>query len=491
MHLLLLRLQAPAVWAVLSLGCVSCLFQTHPVTTPQEPGFSISLQDPQGLLAFDSLRVTLIDSSSLQSDTLFQGRPRDTSDLQNLRPQATNGLQEAPIFHGSAWLTLEGYRDSARTYVQTLALDVNAMPLLVSRDMLRLDRLDYVGPPRFSSDLVFGINLVLDGMDIPHLAFVDAADQHQVKVMRLNQAQSHWEPAGQAPHTEGSAGQLRMVAAKTGELFIAFNAYADSVRSRVRHLRPRSNTWEDLAPASLPLWSSQLALAIGPDDQPYLAYKEEDSGWKASVMRHDSSLQQWVPVGALAFTEGPVNFLTLAISPQGVAYVAFYDENLNGRATVMRCTPESKTWELVGPAGFTAIKSGETTLRIAPDETPYLAYADHSVEGMPARVMRFREGKWQPVLAENASPGSVYDIDLAIDSTNQALVAFSDVKKASGLTLMRENAHHGYWDTLGAAGTSAGSALSIALALDSQGRPWIAFAEGLSNRLSVMRWMQD
>jgi hypothetical protein len=496
--------RVPELGAVLSLAFASCVFQTQPQAPSQGSEFSLSFQDPQSLFVFDSLIVILEDSSETQDathrDTLFNGRAQSASDLQKLRPRSYgNALRDTEGFRrhalndpGVTWLTLEGYRDSARTYFQRLIIEAGNKPVVISHTQLRLDRFEYVGLPRFSSGLADGPQLVVDASGRPYIAYADASQGYRALVMRLNAAQGGWDSVGHGPISEGSAGQLDMVALKSGEIVAAFNDYTDVPKLKVLCLPPNGETWEALSPTSLPIaWTSQLDLAVGPDGQPYLAYKEEDSEWKASVSRFDPNLQEWVQVGQAAFSDGPVNFLSLDVSPRGVAYVAFYDENLNGRATVMRCTPETHTWEKVGPAGFTEIKTGETTIRIAADETPYLAFIDGAIEDKPARVMRFREGVWQTFISDRASPGAAHQIDLSIDSQNQALLAFSDAQNAAGITVMRANEIKGQWDVLGAAGTSAGKAVSISLALDGQSHPWVAFAEGRANKLSVMRWLQE
>jgi hypothetical protein len=488
----------------LTLAFASCVFQTQPQDPSQGSAFSLSFQDPQSLFAFDSLLLILGDSSETQGaahrDTLFHGRAQIASDLRMLRPRSSgNALRDAEDFRqhalndsGVTWLTLEGYQDSARTYFQRLSIEVGNKPVVISHTQLRLDRFEYVGLPRFSSGLADRPQLVVDASGRPYVAYADASQGYRALVMRLNAAQGGWDRVGHGPISEGSAGQLDMIVAKSGEIVVAFNDYTDLPKLKVLCMRHTGETWEALAPTSLPIaWTSQLDLAVGPDGQPYLAYKEEDSEWKASVARFDPNLQKWIQVGQAAFSDGPVNFLSLDVSPRGVAYVAFYDENLNGRATVMRCAPETQTWEKVGLAGFTEIKTGETTIRIAADETPYLAFIDGSVEDKPARVMRFRESVWQPFISERASPGAAYQIDLFFDSQNQALLAFSDAQNAAGITVMSANEIKGRWNVLGAAGTSAGRAVAISLALDNQDRPWVAFAEGQASKLSVMRWLQE
>ncbi|MDR2711401.1 MAG: hypothetical protein LBB65_08810 [Burkholderiales bacterium] len=130
------------------------------------------------------------------------------------------------------------------------------------------------------------------------------------------------------------------------------------------------------------------SLAIAPDGTLYVAYGDGGSSYKATVMRFDSGSNSWQAVGSVGFSAGIAYNTSLAIAPDGTPYVAYVDSGSGYKATVMRFDSVSNSWQAVGSAGFSAGDVNYTSLAIAPDGTPYVAYEDGG-NGSKATVMRF------------------------------------------------------------------------------------------------------
>ena len=94
-------------------------------------------------------------------------------------------------------------------------------------------------------------------------------------------------------------------------------------------------------------------------------------------MRYNGS--DWVAVGSAGFSAGQAYYTSLAIAPDGTPYVAYMDMANSNKATVMRY--DGSAWMAVVGAGFSAGEIGSTSLAIAPDGTPSVAYADYGNSG--------------------------------------------------------------------------------------------------------------
>jgi hypothetical protein len=110
-------------------------------------------------------------------------------------------------------------------------------------------------------------------------------------------------------------------------------------------------------------------------------------------------------VGAAGFSAGPASYQSLAVAPDGTAYVAYRDGINSDKTTVMRFN--GATWETVGTAGFSAGLANYQSLAFAPDGTPYVAYRDNGNSGR-ATVMRLTGTASAPTgLAAVAGNGAV------------------------------------------------------------------------------------
>ena len=74
------------------------------------------------------------------------------------------------------------------------------------------------------------------------------------------------------------------------------------------------------------------------------------------------------------FSAGAVYYTSLAIDNSGMPYVAYRDQGQGGKATVMKYTGTG--WELVGTAGFSSNQVDDISLAIDDSGTPYMAYRD-------------------------------------------------------------------------------------------------------------------
>jgi hypothetical protein len=137
----------------------------------------------------------------------------------------------------------------------------------------------------------------------------------------------------------------------------------------------------------------------------------------------------------------------------------------------------SPDWVTVGSAGFSPQQVEVSSLAIAPDGTPYVAFA-----GNPG-VMKFSDGVWSGVGALNID----YRPFLAFSPDGTPHVVFSDsVNK--GLSMMKFTGSD--WSAVGTLGFSQGigGGRGYSLAFAPDGTPYVAFYSSQTPTYTVMKY---
>jgi hypothetical protein len=144
-------------------------------------------------------------------------------------------------------------------------------------------------------------------------------------------------------------------------------------------------------------------------------------------------------------------------------------------------------WGVVGNAGFSAGQADNTSLVLAPDGTPYVAYSD-GLSGNKATVMKFDGSNWITVgSAGFSSTGGAYAISLAFAPDGTPHVAYMDGGNSTKATVMKYSGSS--WVTVGSAGFSGGRADWTSLAFAPDGTPFVAYQDETSNfKTTVMRY---
>src|SRR5690606_6622045 len=95
------------------------------------------------------------------------------------------------------------------------------------------------------------------------------------------------------------------------------------------------------------------------------------------------------------------------------------------------------TWVNVGSAGFSAGITGNNSIAIDGNGTPYVAYYD----GSNAKVtsMKFNGSTWVNVGSPGFSAGSAMYIEIALDGNGVAYVVYMDYGNEYKATVMKAN----------------------------------------------------
>ena len=215
---------------------------------------------------------------------------------------------------------------------------------------------------------------------------------------------------------------------------------------------------------------SYTSLAFAPDRTPYVAYRDEGNGGRATVMRYHGG---WQVVGSPAFSAGQADCTSLAIAPDGTLHVAYTDWANGWKATVMKFN--GSDWVAVGSVGFSVDPAYSTSLAFAPDGAPYVAYSN-GAKGSKASVMKFNGTSWEQVGGIVFSTGTAYSISLAFAPDGTPWVAYQDGNKSGKATVMRYDGIS--WVFAGSAGFSGGPVDNTPLVIDPDGTPYVAYMDG-------------
>ncbi len=130
-------------------------------------------------------------------------------------------------------------------------------------------------------------------------------------------------------------------------------------------------------------------------------------------------------------------------------------------------------WELIGEEGFTNITSSNNTLKLDPDNVPYIAITNY---GGPVEVYKFENDSWQSV-GSNAGTSSS-DLCFDIDSEGNPWIAYNDATNADKCVVKMFDGTN--WTAIGAP-VSVGGARSFGFAIDDNDIPYVGFYEQSMN----------
>ncbi len=215
---------------------------------------------------------------------------------------------------------------------------------------------------------------------------------------------------------------------------------------------------------------------------PYVAYQDDSLNYKETVMKYDSISNTWVAVGSPGFSAGSTDYCSLFVY-NNIPYVAYADSGSNSKVTVMKYNGSS--WEAVGPAGFSVSNITGPTIFVYND-TPYVSYLylDSNYLRKPM-VMKYNGSSWETVGSVGIPAGQASSLLLYIDN-GTPYVAYLDDANSYKPTVMKYNGSS--WETVGSAGFSAGQAWNLSLYVD-DGTPYVAYVDEANNyKLTVMKF---
>jgi hypothetical protein len=195
----------------------------------------------------------------------------------------------------------------------------------------------------------------------------------------------------------------------------------------------------------------------------------------------------WMNVGTSDYLTESDYWTCLAFNPiNGQPYVAFYDPN---GLSVLKY--DGTNWQFVGNPDFSAAGAGPFGggLAFNPAGQPYVAFNDGQFyPGGRLTVMKFNGSFWDTVGHAGFSSGFVWDLSLALSTSGEPYVAYSDKGSSWKTTVMKFDGTS--WVTVGSPGFSAGMTAYISIAFNpSSGEPFVGCGDGgFSYRATVMKF---
>lgn len=296
---------------------------------------------------------------------------------------------------GSKWEPL-GQPDiyTGEAIPQSLAISPDGKPYLAFQDISKGRKTtvimwngyiwEVLGGAGISGGEVYHQSLVISPDGTPFMAYCDLANGEKTTVLKYTC--NSWEALGGGGISAASARYQSLAVSPDG---IPYVAYKDnSIGGKTTVLKWTGSSWLALGGEGISRESHQQQIAISPNGTPYVLFADGFiDGGRATVLKWTGS--NWESLGDLGLSTGEVRTPNLALSPEGIPYVAYHDVSLGGRTSVLKWNGSS--WETFEKKGFSAGESWYQRLILSPDGTPYVAYLDYT-NGRRTTVQQFYQG---------------------------------------------------------------------------------------------------
>jgi hypothetical protein len=226
-------------------------------------------------------------------------------------------------------------------------------------------------------------------------------------------------------------------------------------------------------------------VCIDKTNTPYVVYQDQNTNGGCAVKKFINNT--WVSVGSNLNVGYSYNS-TIDFDAMNIPYVVY--RNSTGKATVKRF--DGVNWLTVGNAEFTPGAASFTSIKIGPDNFPYVAFRDAD-QNYSASVMKFDGTKWAyvgtPGFSPQAQASGASRTSLAIDKLGIIYVAFLDLSNNWRVSVMKFDGTN--WVFVGNPNISGGAADCPSLVLDSYGAPIIAYTNGNAQvkRFNGVNWI--
>ncbi len=203
----------------------------------------------------------------------------------------------------------------------------------------------------------------------------------------------------------------------------------------------------NIAPASS-AENYKSAIAIDDNDNLYLAYvSNSGGGQKLNVKKYDGT--SWTQLGAANFTAGRVQHVSIAVSADGVPYVAVsnWEDTDFLKNYVVGYNESENTWQQIGDGYISLGQATYNSLQVGPDNNLLLAFSDNNLGKLVMMEYDFTSSVETPETTINPvtiTSGFNHDIiangigdasassDIGFDEVNSRALVSLDFQATSG-----------------------------------------------------------
>jgi len=261
---------------------------------------------------------------------------------------ANNGQLSVKKFDGTNWVVVgTGLQTNKYPNGLRLVLASNNTPYLAFTEngtgwVKQFDGTNWqtVGTTSFSLPQTEKLALALDSKNTPYVAFTDATKNGQAAVQRWDG--SNWVNVGTGGIAVGAAFDLSINIASNGTPYITFREFHTAAINKLGVTKIKQFngiTWEEVGTTNFSdSWVYFAALGTDNNNNLYVAYRESATGMgnpgQTKVKRLHGN--EWEEIGTSNLTSGAVNNVFLALTDNGLLYVAFADGAKARAATVLK-----------------------------------------------------------------------------------------------------------------------------------------------------------
>ncbi|WP_423149068.1 gliding motility-associated C-terminal domain-containing protein [Rubrolithibacter danxiaensis] len=326
----------------------------------------------------------------------------------------------------------------------------------------------------------------------PYIIYRDGAAGGKATVRRFNSLKSDWENVGKAGFSEGRVNYTDLIIGADNSLFIAYQDEANGNKATVQTFDSESGQWQTLGKAGVSMGIAYYtAIAVGTDNTPYIFYRDEANGGKATVQYFDKSTSSWKLLGTVGFTPAAIAYADIQVDKNNIPYITYRDTRQDNQAVVKRYNRETNEWETVGQERLSRGNSSFNTIALTDEGRAYVAFQDAGeANQVVVKELNSNIPGWQILGSSGISSGtSANNVALAVNSDSTPYIAFSEGNNGNKLTVKKYNGVNRAWETVGRVGITNGAANYISLAICSNKVPFVAYQDGANyNKASVKHY---
>ncbi|WP_157812181.1 T9SS type A sorting domain-containing protein [Polaribacter sp. ALD11] len=296
-----------------------------------------------------------------------------------------------------------------------------------------------VGAADFTSNSAKSLDLAIDNLGIPYVAYSDGANSSKTTVKKFDDITSTWITVGNIGFTAGNTAFNSLAIDSNNVVYVAYQMTGTDYSRRAYVSRFNGTSWEfvktaNLEYASLKTYTANLSLAIDSDNKLFLALSEGGGlGGENVVLSHDGTA--WSYYGS-NYGEN-VDQIDLVIGNDNVLYEVYRD-NGNSKTNIVYNDPTNPSWSFINPTLPNAVNDFAYGQQIAVDSNGnlFIAYQDSEFNKGKTSVYKFSKtpyANWTNVSADTSTDFSfsneVEVLNSAISPNGVPYISYLDNNK--------------------------------------------------------------